>query len=293
MTLSLNYSTIFEGYPSIVDNLIVWGSHVPSRGGDTLEIENFTAEFVTSGTSAIPPRRPGFSPLLGFMEGVQLIGQFARPALMDHIWPKYAAYTDHYGDYGDRVAYGSQIENIVRKLKESPDTRQAIISLWNGPLDNDPGHSDHPCTLIIGFRYRHDKLNMTVNMRSNDIWRGASSDFIQFAMLHQTVACLANMQPGTYTHQVHSMHVYKSDLENIKAWRKKVETSEPFNYTPYGSASASFGPLAEPGWTYEQTQQECKNILSHANRDATKTRMGTYIANELMRRQRNLEGLAN
>ncbi|QGF20329.1 thymidylate synthase [Gordonia phage Sixama] len=278
----LVYSSPYAGYTPILGHILEFGKPVSSRAGGTLEIENFAVTFLTS-TDGIPPRRPGFSPLLGLMEGAQLIGQFARPRLMDRYWPKVAEYTDHHGDYGARVEYGNQIENVVKELKSKPDSRRAIITLWHPLLDNDPGHQDYPCTIMIAFRIRDHKLNMTVTMRSNDIWRGASSDFIQFSLLHLTVAALVGIDPGTYCHQALSMHLYDSDRDVAMAWWTDT--------TQNGQKDHGFSltPLAEHGWDYASTMDEATSALM-SSKNAITT-MGKRIESMMMARARKLEGM--
>lgn len=265
----------------ILENLLEFGKPVSSRAGGTLEIENFVCTFLTT-TNAIPPRRPGFSPLLGLMEGAQLIGEFSRPRLMDKTWPKVAEYTDHWGDYGARAERGEQVQNVIKTLTESPDSRRAMIVLWDPVRDNDPGHQDYPCTIAINFRIRDHKLNMTVTMRSNDIWRGASSDFIQFSLLHLTVAAALNIEPGTYTHQAHSMHLYDTDRDVAQAWWTEVQENGKKDY------GISLSPLAENGWTYNEIKSEAAYSLSSA--DYTRSTMGRKIQDLLMDRRRKMEG---
>lgn len=273
------YASPAQGYLDIVQTILK-GTRVPSRAGVTYEIEDFSCTFLPN-DQPFPPKRPGFSPLLGLMEGVQLVGGFSRPTLMDKTWPKYAEYTDHYGDYGDRVAYGSQVEYVVNTLKTDPNSRRAILVLWNGSMDTDPGHQDYPCTTSIAFRIRDDSLNMTVNMRSNDIWRGASSDFIQFSLLHRTLAELIGVKLGIYTHNVQSMHLYVTDQPIVEAWIKDTDGVMEWHQT-------EMTPLALPGWTYEQTVEECENALSFSRMLNVKTPMGKKVSEMLLTRHGKL-----
>lgn len=290
MSITFHYDSPGEGYPDLLVNTMARGTRVSSRGGDTLELENVQIVF-NDPSKAIHLKRPGFSPLLGLMEGVQLVGQTSRPVLMDRVWPKYAVYTDHHGDYGDRVEYGSQIEKVLRKFIVDPETRQAIISLWHPLQDNVEGYDDYPCTLNIGFRYRDGRLNMTVTMRSNDIWRGASSDFIQFALLHVTMAKLLGVPVGTYTHQAYSFHLYKNDIATAESWLARVKAGECEQYSVN-----TVRPLAldhgQGGWTYADTVTECCNTLSASSRHRTRTDMGKDIGTMLTNRQKMLEAKA-
>ena len=44
---------------------------------------------------------------------------------------------------------------------------------------------DKICTYSISFRIRKNKLNMTVNMRSNDFILGTQIDFFQFSVIQE------------------------------------------------------------------------------------------------------------
>lgn len=278
------FESPYEGYEKILSHILADGDVVSSRAGKTFELENYSCLFLNS-AHAVQPKRPGFSPLLGCMEGVQLIGEFSTPVIMDSVWPKYAEYTDHYGDYGERLAYGSQVEYVLRTLTESPDSRRAIMVLWNGLMDTDPGHLDHPCTLTIAFRIRKDKLNMSVTMRSNDIWRGASSDFIQFAMLHQTMAALLDVSPGTYHHTAQSMHLYSNDLTVATEWLSRTHKDEQYENLNIVK------PIYRRGWDYVNVQNECRRIMSTGTHpDSTETDMGYQIAAARFARQRKILG---
>ncbi|QBZ72780.1 thymidylate synthase [Gordonia phage GodonK] len=267
----------YSAYPAIVHDLIEWGTPVDSRGGMTREIENYVVS--VDHPRLLVPKRPGLSPLLGMMEGAQLIGSVAVPRLMDRCWPKMMTYTDHYGDYGARAAHGDQMRKIFNMLKDDPETRQAILTLWSPELDaGDTKHSDHPCTVSIGFRVRSNHLNMTVTMRSNDIWLGASSDFTQFTLLQATFAEALGYSLGSYTHFVHSMHIYERDVEKAEEFIAK-----PFErFIDY-----SVNPLARKGWSYDEIRAEAKNALLGTVPALTST--GTGLQRNIAKRLETVE----
>lgn len=118
-----------------------------------------------------------------------------------------------HGAYGNRI--GRQLDDVVHKLRDDPLTRQAVITLWNPDLDNEPGHLDYPCTLAIGFSlhgFANDRLHMHVQMRSNDVWLGLPYDMFQFGQLQYTIANILGVYPGRYTHSAWSMHLYEANL---------------------------------------------------------------------------------
>lgn len=56
---------------------------------------------------------------------------------------------------------------------------------------------------------------MIVNMRSNDIFLGFPYDVFNFTMWQEYVSCKLNIEIGTYTHIVNSLHFYEKDREKI------------------------------------------------------------------------------
>lgn len=275
--MDLNFNGVDTGYKHILTMLMEHGKDYNSRVGKVREIEDFRVTFQDP-TRSIMPYRPKFSPLLGLMEGVQLISGRARPALMDKIWPTMPNFTDHWGDYGARAAKGDQMWEVYNALKTDPDTRRAIITLWDPTLDSSGGHKDHPCTLSIGFRVRDGKLNMSVTMRSNDIWRGASSDFIQFALLQITFAAGLGLKVGTYTHTAYSMHLYHSDFAVATDW---LESYNGRLYHEYALL-----PLATEGMNYAQLAGEAAETIASATREEDlKTPMGLLINKRFKQRR--------
>ena len=117
-----------------------------------------------------------------------------------------------FGAYGPRFAM--QLEYILNQLKEDPWTRQAIMTFWR---QNPPKTKDVPCTVMLHFMRRPlDKLNLTVYMRSNDIWLGLPYDVHNFTCIQILVAQSLGLLVGSYTHVDGSLHAYDQDFDKIK-----------------------------------------------------------------------------
>lgn len=114
------------------------------------------------------------------------------------------------GAYGPR-AY-RQLLAVEKLLQCDPDSRQAVVSLWDGH-EHDELSRDVPCTTTLQFFVRDHSLHLRVTMRSNDAWLGIPYDFFMFSALQRTMACALNLEPGEYAHSVGSMHLYERDLD--------------------------------------------------------------------------------
>lgn len=117
-----------------------------------------------------------------------------------------------YGAYGPRFAL--QLEYVLNQLKEDPWTRQAVMTFWR---QNPPKTKDVPCTVMLHFMRRPlDKLNLTVYMRSNDVWLGLPYDVHNFTCILIFVAQHLGLLVGTYTHVDGSLHAYERDFDKIR-----------------------------------------------------------------------------
>lgn len=104
-------------------------------------------------------------------------------------------------------------------LKRDKDTRQAILR-FSLPEHQWFGNKDQTCTLHGIFLIRENKLNLTITMRSNDLTLGLVYDLPWFiSLVHRMRAELLDTYPalevGTYTHIVHSLHIYDRDEDKI------------------------------------------------------------------------------
>lgn len=104
-------------------------------------------------------------------------------------------------------------------LREDKDTRQAILR-FSLPEHQWKGNKDQTCTLHGIFMIRDNRLNLTINMRSNDLTLGLVYDLPWFvSLIHKMRDELLDLYPdlkiGSYTHYVHNLHIYDRDEDKI------------------------------------------------------------------------------
>ena len=113
-------------------------------------------------------------------------------------------------NYGWQWNRNDQLEKVIDILS-NPNTRQAAISIYDGKeihaYDNDT-----PCTYAVQFTILHGRLDMCVVMRSNDLWYGFCNDQYCFSELQRLVSTRLNIEPGTYYHFAHNMHLYNDKI---------------------------------------------------------------------------------
>lgn len=111
-------------------------------------------------------------------------------------------------NYGYQWSRGNQLEFIINELTKNPNSRRAVISIYDGK-EHEIHSNDTPCTLNIVFNITHGKLNMTVLMRSNDLWYGFCNDQYCFSMLQKLVCDRLGLEIGWYYHFANNFHIYE------------------------------------------------------------------------------------
>ena len=130
------------------------------------------------------------------------------PAIWKRMADKHGNVNSNYGWQWQRE---DQLESIIYQLKNNPETRQAAISIYDAKECKDYVN-DTPCTYAVQFTILNNKLNMSVVMRSNDLWYGFCNDQYQFSNLQMLVANETGYDVGTYYHFAHNLHLYNDKL---------------------------------------------------------------------------------
>lgn len=132
------------------------------------------------------------------------------------------------GAYGPRIrrwqARVDQLDQVRRLLIADPDTRRAVIQLFD-PARDGAGHKDVPCTLGYRFFLRNGRLDMHTTMRSQDLWLGFCYDLFAATVLHELMAGWVDAEIGVYRHQVDSLHLYSEHLPLARELPEAVRPS--------------------------------------------------------------------
>jgi thymidylate synthase len=111
-----------------------------------------------------------------------------------------------------------QWQSVVRTLAEDPDSKRAVVQIFDARELLVADNIDVACTLALQFLIRDGRLCCVGFMRANDAFRGMASDVFSFTFLLEVLARQLGVEVGTYHHQVGSMHVYDTDAE----WAARV-----------------------------------------------------------------------
>jgi len=247
-TAVINLPDGVNGYVDLVQHVLKHGKETAPRGMKTREIEDAIIR-IDDVYNTLPLNiKRGTVPGIGAVEACQLLSGTSFPDLVIAIGPQFANYAEDngvfHGAYGPRT--NGQYDVIIDRLKADPDSRQAVVTIWNPQYDLQHQKRDYPCTILHQFRIRDNKLNMSVYMRSNDVWLGAAYDFFQFTRVQIAMASVLGIEPGKYAHHVGSLHIYEQHYEaaeSLEYTDKKVEIPVITGRTWNEVKSSAFLPM--------------------------------------------------
>ena len=138
------------------------------------------------------------------------------------IWDEWA---DENGDLGHVYGYQwrswktpdgqtiDQISNLVKSLKENPDSRRHIVSAWNvADIDN---MALPPCHALFQFYVADGKLSCQLYQRSADLFLGVPFNIASYALLTMMLAQVCGYQYGEFIHTFGDAHIYLTHLEQV------------------------------------------------------------------------------
>ena len=116
-----------------------------------------------------------------------------------------------HGGYGVRMNNPRSFVQIGKLLTRAPDSRQAVINLWDIRLAIPAKKKDHPCNTQVYFKVRDGYLDVTVFRRSADVIWGVPYDHFVFGMLLCHMARLLHVKEGVLREYIDSLHLYAAD----------------------------------------------------------------------------------
>ena len=213
--------------PHMITHIVDNGVEQDSRNGRTLELEGVTAIEYTRPTERqlfCPVRDE--NPFFNYLEGLWMLAGRNDVEFLSKIVGRMATFSDDgktfnaaYG-YRMRHHFGfDQLLTVIDLLKKDPNTRQAVVQLWDYQ-DLTKVTKDKACNTQIVFKIRAGKLHMTVFNRSNDlIWGALGANKSHFSMIQEFVAAEVGVPIGSYYQVSNAMHVYT----DLPAWNPLVD----------------------------------------------------------------------
>jgi thymidylate synthase len=139
-----------------------------------------------------------------------------------------------------------QLSAIIRLLRADPDSRRAVLQIWDAEADLGVPSKDIACNTQAMFKVRGGRLNMTVSNRSNDIvWGCYGANAVQFSMLLEYMAARIGVEPGHYRQVSDSYHAYDD------TWPKVSGIVDRYNGDPYERGEVSIHPLVAAAESFD------------------------------------------
>jgi thymidylate synthase len=118
-----------------------------------------------------------------------------------------------------------QISDVVRTLKENPNSRRMMVSAWNvGDLKN---MNLPPCHVLFQFYVADGRLSLQLYQRSADIFLGVPFNIASYALLLRMMAQITGLTAGDFIHTLGDAHVYVNHLEQVKLQLSRTPRALP------------------------------------------------------------------
>ena len=212
-----SFNTVFSG---IIKDIQEFGTVAQPRSLKVSELAPFSVALDPTNVFADFTARP--------MNFKYLAGEFAwymqRDTDIDYI-NQFSAFwkgitnpgTNEINSNYGRLLFGEQLQWALDSLIKDKWSRQAIAFV-NRPQFQFEGNKDFVCTMYLNFWIRDNKLNMKVQMRSNDIFYGLTYDAPFFGFVHQHMllwlkSTYPDLELGHYYHHADNIHFYEQHFE--------------------------------------------------------------------------------
>ncbi len=107
-----------------------------------------------------------------------------------------------------------QLQNVIKMIKENPNSRRMIVSAWN-PVEVEKMLLP-PCHSLFQFYVVNNKLSCQLYQRSADVFLGVPFNITSYALLTTIIAHHLGLELGEFVHTTGDTHLYLNHLDQIK-----------------------------------------------------------------------------
>jgi hypothetical protein len=219
--------TADEAWLDTIEDIKKWGQPVEpqkstgAKGRVSFEIINHSLAFQMKWP--VVTCKPNTSWLYMAAEPMWVLEGSANLHHFPEIYRIQLPYSDNgvtvYGAYGPR--YKLQKQNVIDRLNNDINTRQAVMSLWR---KNPAIMKDISCTVSLQWLVRDGAINTIVNMRSSDVGLGLPYDMLTFVCMTADIASnLAEpVELGVCHINAGSRHIYEDQWDNLNISEMKL-----------------------------------------------------------------------
>lgn len=238
MTTIIHARNVNEAFAEGWWKLKTSGTHEQSRNGPVLVMPGpVVTEYQHPEQRVLFNEHRDANHTFHLMEAIWMLAGRSDAAWLMQFNPRMGEYAETngilHGAYGHRwrAAFGhDQIVDAVRELRNNPESRRCVISMWSPTLDQGVIRKDLPCNTQIYFDLRNDQLNMTVTNRSNDmLWGAYGANAVHFSVLQELMAMALVTKIGVYRQFSNNFHVY-TDVPMVQEFLINPPVFEPTIY---------------------------------------------------------------
>lgn len=220
--MHLTFRNVNEALPALCFEVMSKGAEVPSRNGLTKELTHVHIELTHPWEREIWLHSRGHNPAAQIAETMWVLAGRNDVGFLEHYLPRAPQFSDdgkvwragygsrlrHFGQFGTASGV-DQLRFVVDLLKQDPETRRAVMSIWDPMNDTQPG-KDIPCNNWLHFLPRDGKLDLHVAIRSNDLmWGWSGINHFEWSVLLEVVASLTGLEMGHLHFSISSLHLYE------------------------------------------------------------------------------------
>ncbi len=108
-----------------------------------------------------------------------------------------------------------QIAEVVRQIREQPDSRRLLVSAWN--VGEIPRMALAPCHVMFQFHVAAGRLSCQLYQRSADVFLGVPFNIASYALLTHLIAAQCDLEPGEFIWSGGDCHLYLNHLQQADA----------------------------------------------------------------------------
>ncbi len=158
-----------------------------------------------------------------------------------------------------------QISDLVRQIKNNPDSRRLIVSAWN--VTDLPEMALMPCHTLFQFYTspvtplhgvtrgaEKRKLSCQLYQRSADVFLGVPFNIASYALFTMMIAQVCDLEVGEFIHTFGDVHIYNNHIEQVKLQLSR---------TPYPLPTMKLNPAVRNIFDFKFEDFNLENYQSH------------------------------
>lgn len=202
MPIYLRARTPAAGWRMVVRRIMESGNtRLDERGLETLWLDNVMIHVQDPYTDRLASEYPFSEDVIKNKYATQLL----TPDRLDFEY----TYGERLNAWGDERI--NQVQYVIRKLRENKNTRRAVATTWDPRRDHKT--DEVPCLNHFVFMTREEELDVSVMIRSNDMFGAWPANVYGVSELLRKISADTGLRPGRVTTLSVNAHIYRHDWE--------------------------------------------------------------------------------